>query len=78
MIRTGERIDHPSTSRSDERTLLRGTVSQDHEVNEHLPQDWHHHACANLFGCGDEKGVDCPRGLILKDAKAEYALLVTW
>jgi acetamidase/formamidase len=40
-------------------------MSKDHEVNEHIPKDWHHHACANLFGCGDEKGV----GIFREDIK---------
>jgi acetamidase/formamidase len=37
------------------------------EVNEHAHQHPHdnHHACANLFGCGDEKGT----GIIREDIK---------
>jgi acetamidase/formamidase len=34
-----------------------------HEHGHHHPQ--HHHACANLFGCGDEKGT----GIIREDIK---------
>jgi acetamidase/formamidase len=41
-------------------------MSQEHdEINEHTPQHGHHHACANLFGCGDEKGV----GIFREDIK---------
>ena len=41
-------------------------MSQEHyEVNEHPRQHGHHHACANLFGCGDEKGV----GIFREDVK---------
>ena len=34
-------------------------------VNEHTPKHCHHHACANLFGCGDEKGI----GIFREDIK---------
>jgi acetamidase/formamidase len=41
-------------------------MSQEHdESNEHAPQHFHHHACGNLFGCGDEKGV----GILREDIK---------
>jgi acetamidase/formamidase len=41
-------------------------MSQEHdEANEHKPQFYHHQACANLFGCGDEKGM----GIIREDIK---------
>jgi len=35
------------------------------EANEHIPQHSHHHACANLFGCGDVKGI----GIFREDIK---------
>ena len=35
------------------------------EANEGTPRHSHHHACANLFGCGDEKGV----GILREDIK---------
>src|SRR5438045_2232774 len=39
------------------------------EENEHVHQHGHHHAghhaCANLFGCGDEKGT----GIVREDTK---------
>ena len=34
--------------------------------HEHTTQHSHHHACANLFGCGDEKGI----GILREDIKA--------
>jgi len=41
-------------------------MSQHHEkAGEHTLQNVHHHACANLFGCGDEKGV----GIFREDIK---------
>src|ERR1700726_2197091 len=41
-------------------------MSQDHEeANEYTPQHRHHHACANLFGCGEEKGI----GIFREDIK---------
>jgi len=41
-------------------------MSQEHdEPNEHTPQFSHHHACANLFGCSEEKGV----GIFREDIK---------
>ena len=41
-------------------------MSQEHEkANQDTPQQIHHHACANLFGCGDEKGV----GILREDIK---------
>jgi acetamidase/formamidase len=41
-------------------------MSQDNEkANEDTPQHIHHHACADLFGCGDEKGV----GILREDIK---------
>src|SRR5689334_20098012 len=41
-------------------------MSQEHdEANEHTPLHSHHHACANLFGCGDEKGI----GILREDIK---------
>ena len=41
-------------------------MSQEHdESNEHTAQHFHHHACGNLFGCGDEKGV----GILREDIK---------
>jgi acetamidase/formamidase len=41
-------------------------MSQEHgEATEHTTQHFHHHACANLFGCGDEKGV----GIFRQDIK---------
>jgi hypothetical protein len=41
-------------------------MSQEHEdTNEHPPQHAHHHACANLFGCGDEIGI----GVLREDIK---------
>ena len=33
--------------------------------DEHAHHHHHHHACANLFGCGDEKGT----GIIREDVK---------
>ena len=33
--------------------------------DEHAHHHYHHHACANLFGCGDEKGT----GIIREDVK---------
>ena len=33
--------------------------------HEHTTQHSHHHACANLFGCGDEKGI----GILREDIK---------
>jgi acetamidase/formamidase len=35
------------------------------ETNEDTSRHSHHHACANLFGCGDEKGV----GILREDIK---------
>ena len=41
-------------------------MSQEHdEANQHMPQYCHHRACANLFGCGEEKGV----GILREDIK---------
>lgn len=41
-------------------------MSQEHdEFNEHTQQGGRHDACANLFGCGDEKGV----GIFREDIK---------
>lgn len=41
-------------------------MSQEHkEANEHAPRHFHHHACTNLFGCGDEKGI----GILREDIK---------
>ena len=41
-------------------------MSQQHdEAHEHTPQHLHHHACANFFGCGDEKGT----GIFREDIK---------
>jgi hypothetical protein len=37
----------------------------DQEADEHTPQHSHHHACSNLFGCGDEKGI----GILREDIK---------
>jgi hypothetical protein len=37
----------------------------DEKANEHTPQHFHHHACSNLFGCGDEKGI----GVLREDIK---------
>jgi len=37
-------------------------ISEQHDVHEHAH---HHHACANLFGCGEEKGT----GIIREDIK---------
>ena len=37
----------------------------DEKANEHTPQHFHHHACSNLFGCGDEKGI----GILREDIK---------
>jgi len=38
----------------------------DRDGNEHVHHHpHHHHACANLFGCGDEKGT----GIIREDIK---------
>ena len=37
----------------------------DEKANEHTPQHFHHHACSNLFGCGDEKGT----GILREDIK---------
>src|SRR6516162_11505725 len=37
----------------------------DENANEHTPQHFHHHACSNLFGCGDEKGI----GILREDIK---------
>ena len=37
----------------------------DEKANEHTPQYFHHHACSNLFGCGDEKGI----GILREDIK---------
>jgi acetamidase/formamidase len=39
-------------------------MSEHHDANEHTHHH-HHHACANLFGCGDEKGT----GIIREDIK---------
>ena len=44
--------------------FLEGIMSETHgDRNEHAHQ--HHHACANLFGCGDENGT----GIIREDIK---------
>jgi acetamidase/formamidase len=41
-------------------------MSEDHgDGTEHAHHHPHHHACANLFGCGDEKGT----GIIREDIK---------
>ena len=41
-------------------------MSETHgDGNEHAHYHPHHHACANLFGCGDEKGT----GIIREDIK---------
>ena len=41
-------------------------MSQGHDkANEPIPQRFHHHACTNFFGCGDEKGV----GIFREDIK---------
>ena len=41
-------------------------MSQEHDqANELAPQHRHHHACAGLFGCADEKGV----GIFREDIK---------
>jgi acetamidase/formamidase len=41
-------------------------MSQEHEeADSHTPQHSHHHACAHLFGCADEKGV----GIFREDIK---------
>jgi acetamidase/formamidase len=41
-------------------------MSQEHdETNDHPAQQCHHHGCASLFGCGDEKGV----GIFREDIK---------
>jgi acetamidase/formamidase len=47
--------------------LLREVVmSREHEeANEDTLHHFHHHACANLFGCGDENGV----GILREDIK---------
>ena len=37
----------------------------DEKANEHTPQHFHHHACSNLFGCGDEKGI----GILREDIR---------
>ena len=37
----------------------------DEKANEDTPQHFHHHACSNLFGCGDEKGI----GILREDIK---------
>ena len=48
------------------RTLSQERImSKDHAANEHARHPHHHHACANLFGCGDEKGT----GIIREDIK---------
>jgi len=51
-----------------ERAFLRVIMSQelDEKADEHTPQHFHHHACSNLFGCGDEKGI----GILRDDIKA--------
>src|SRR5215831_7083069 len=50
-----------------ERAFLRVIMSQelDEKADEHTPQHFHHHACSNLFGCGDEKGI----GILREDIK---------
>src|SRR5215472_8389066 len=50
-----------------ERAFLRVIMSQelDEKADEHTPQHFHHHACSNLFGCGDEKGT----GILREDIK---------
>ena len=50
-----------------ESAFLRVIMSQelDEKANEHTPQHFHHHACSNLFGCGDEKGI----GILREDIK---------
>src|ERR1700746_1787878 len=46
-------------------------MSQEHgEATEHTTQHFHHHACANLFGCGDEKGV----GIFCQDMMALWTV----
>jgi len=46
--------------------FLRGIMSQEHDkVNEHTPKQSHNRACANLFGCGEERGV----GIFREDIK---------
>ena len=50
-----------------ESAFLRMIMSQelDEKANEPTPQHFHHHACSNLFGCGDEKGI----GILREDIK---------
>ena len=50
-----------------ESAFLRVIMSQelDEKANEPTPQHFHHHACSNLFGCGDEKGI----GILREDIK---------
>jgi acetamidase/formamidase len=54
-----------------ERTVIVKTteefiMAREHEnANEQTSQHVHHHICANLFGCGDEKGV----GIFREDIK---------
>jgi acetamidase/formamidase len=40
-------------------------MSEEREARDDTPQHVHHHACANLFGCGDEKGI----GIFREDIK---------
>ena len=52
-----------------EKRILRVIIMSqelDQEADEHTPQHSHHHACSNLFGCGDEKGI----GILREDIKA--------
>jgi len=51
-----------------EKRILRVIIMSqelDQEADEHTPQHSHHHACSNLFGCGDEKGI----GILREDIK---------
>jgi hypothetical protein len=51
-----------------EKRILRVIIMSqelDQEADEHKPQHSHHHACSNLFGCGDEKGI----GILREDIK---------
>ena len=54
-------------------------MSEHHgDGNEHAHHPCHHHACANLFGCGDEKGTGIIREDIRDaafDSRARDALL---
>jgi len=62
--REGYDIRNADLRRAD--VFLGGIMSQGHDkANEPIPQRFHHHACTNFFGCGDEKGV----GIFREDIK---------